>query len=212
MDKPPKAYGACGKRKPPRRVTKNKQEVRLLEMKLRAEAKFKDKWATSAKGLKAKLIGHIEALIDKINPLEMAATLGLTYYVYNHMPPIIAKVLGIQEHEIKNQLAQFSLSLSISYIMVHHFGAMVQAGASIVKSISDLATWFIIGGAISAPGVSTTVPFAIGKFWGLSTSLITLVPYPIVQDAPANTAETGDVWGSLLNWFFNRASYFRAPS
>jgi len=71
-----------GQRYPPKRLSNYKKAVKLEEGLEFARLKAQDRWKKSTKGFMRSIQDHVGKAIDRIDPLETAAVLGLTFIVH----------------------------------------------------------------------------------------------------------------------------------
>jgi hypothetical protein len=152
------------------------------------------------KPLEESLKEHIGKALDRTNPLEAGAVVGLALYFYGSMPAIVASVLHINAADVKNELAKVGLSFSLAYIIVHHMGQLALAAADLGKHVLDVATYLIIGaGASAGPigaigvigGTAQTAINVIENWWKESHPLpdwyVTLLPTEFIKGPPPYT-------------------------
>ena len=70
-------------KKPPKRLSNYKKAVKLEEGLQFARLKAEDRWKKSSKGFMRSLQDHVGKAIDRIDPIEAAATFGLTYIIHD---------------------------------------------------------------------------------------------------------------------------------
>lgn len=82
MDKTPKELrGTKRHRKPPKRKTDYKKAVKLEQGLVVARLKGEDQWKKTKKGMYRELLNHFGKAVDRIDPMETVATIGLTILI-----------------------------------------------------------------------------------------------------------------------------------
>jgi hypothetical protein len=135
-------------KKPPKRLSNYKKAVKLEEgltvARLKGELRFKK----SRQGLEKSLREHLGKFIDKIEPLELIATLGLTVIVktilvdhylerlkilhglgvagwFAAVPVLITPISPEVPQTITSEVADWILAFSIAYCIVKYGGQML---------------------------------------------------------------------------------------
>lgn len=124
----------------------------------------------------ASLSQHIGKMIDKVNPLEIAAIGSIAFIVYNNIPEWISGLLNINRDQITNELGKVTIAYATAYIFVHHAGSIIGGAADVLSSLFDIFKWVVIGGAVS--GGTVTTGTASAAFWIAPSAVpfVTLLP------------------------------------
>jgi hypothetical protein len=165
-----------------------KREKAVTRARIETEYKVTNRLKGSLDGIAVSARDHIGRLIDNIqlDPLECIAVAGTTILTKQQILPMIANVLGIEIEEIHNEALVWLVSIAASYIIVHNFGMLLNAGADIAGNVTDIIKWLIIGKAVGIPAGAAgavspwSVPMGLTDLIGT----VTLVPYPVPTYTP----------------------------
>ena len=136
--------------------TKIREVKELIKAELEAQQAFKD----SPKGLKKSIREHLGRIVDRIDIPEMVAIIGVAHLVKSSIDwtqivalevlpkyeflfpylefmtgmkaPSIAELTEKAKGSVQSDAIKWLLSFSASYLIVHNFGALVQAGTNII--------------------------------------------------------------------------------
>lgn len=160
--------------KPPKRLTDYAKQVKLKKGLITAEFNAIEKFKNSPKGFMRSLKDHFGKAVDRVEPLELFAVVGMTFIVKSAIDKSeelrgalkvsksywsgsigIKKVAAVAEaYEISKQIDGYEgmfpdwtdwlISFAIAYVLVHHAGAILGLLGDLSVGISNIVGMFLL--------------------------------------------------------------------